>query len=329
MGAYDQAIAAAQRALALATASGDVVLHALASRDLGLAYQAQGDYRQAIDYLGQTVMSLEGAWRHELFGRVILPAVISRAYLAWCHAEVGTFAEGRTLGDEGLRIAEAVDHPASLMIGCWGIGLLFLHQGDLPRALPRLERAVGICREIDLPLYFPRIAVTLGAAYTLGGRIADAVSLLTQALEQTIATAMVVYQALCSLTLGDAQLRAGRLEEAHALAERALMLACKLEERDHQAYALRLLGDIDVRRAPPEIAHAEAHYQQALALAGELGMRPLQAHCHHSLGTLYRQTSRAALASAALSTAIEMYRAMDMTFWLPAAAAALAQVERP
>ena len=46
----------------------------------------------------------------------------------------------------------------------------------------------------------------LGAAYTLGGRLADAVSLLTQALEQTMATAMVVYQALSS-DPGEAQLR--------------------------------------------------------------------------------------------------------------------------
>ena len=90
------------------------------TRDLGLAYQAQGDYRQAIDCLGQTVASFEGARRRERFGQVILPAVISRAYLAWCHAELGTFAEGRTLGDEGLQIAEAVDHPASLMIGLLG-----------------------------------------------------------------------------------------------------------------------------------------------------------------------------------------------------------------
>ena len=56
-------------------------------------------------------------------------------------------------------------------------------------------------------------------------------------------------------------------------------------------------------------------------------MRPLQSHCHHSLGTLYSQTGRAALARAALSTAIEMYRAMDMTFWLPVAESALAEVE--
>src|SRR4029434_3740578 len=185
MGAYDQAIAAAQRTPALPTAGRDVVLDALANDYLGRAYQAQGDYHRAIDCLRQTVAALEGARRHERFGLPFLPAVISRAYLAWCHAELGTFAEGRTLGDEGLQIAEAVDHPASVMIGCWGIGLLLLHQGDLPRVLPLLERAVGICREIDLPLYFPRIAVPLGAAYTLSGRLPDAIALLIPAMEQS------------------------------------------------------------------------------------------------------------------------------------------------
>ena len=46
-------------------------------------------------------------------------------------------------------------------------------------------------------------------------------------------------------------------------------------------------------------------------------MRPLQAHCHRSLGTLYSEIGRAALARAALSSAVELYHAMDMTFWLP------------
>jgi hypothetical protein len=55
-------------------------------------------------------------------------------------------------------------------------------------------------------------------------------------------------------------------------------------------------------------------------------MRPLQAHCHYSFGALYSQTGRGALARSALSTAIEMYSAMDMTFWLPAVEAMLAQV---
>ena len=171
------------------------------------------------------------------------------------------------------------------------------------------------------------MAAALGAAYTLAGRVADAVPLLTQAMEQTIATEMVGFQALCSLSLGEAQLLAGRLEEAHALAERALALARAHQERGNQAYALRLLGDIAARREPPESDQAEEYYRQALALAEELGMRPLLAHCHLGLGTLYGRMGQVEPARAELTAAIELYRAMDMTFWLPQAEAALAQVE--
>jgi hypothetical protein len=171
------------------------------------------------------------------------------------------------------------------------------------------------------------IATALGAAYTLGGYVADAVSLLTQTLEQTMSTARAGFQALCSLTLGEAHLLASRLEEAQVLAKGALALARAQQERSHQAYALRLLGDIAARHEPLESALAAAHYRQGLALAEELGMRPLQAHCHRGLGMLYAQTGQRQQACAALSTAMAMYRTMDMTFWLPQIEAALAQGE--
>jgi class 3 adenylate cyclase/tetratricopeptide (TPR) repeat protein len=325
-GAYDQAAAAAQRTLTLATAGGEVVLRALANQYLGQAYLAQGDYRRAIDCFRQTVESLDEARSHERFGQVFLPAVASRAYLAWCYTELGLFAKGRVLVEEGLRIAEAVAHPASVMMASSRIGQLSLRQGDLHRALPLLERAMGICQDADLPRYFPQEARALGAAYTLAGRIADAVWLLTQALEQTIATERVTDQTLCSLPLGEAQLLAGRLEEAHALAERALALAREYQERGNQAYALHLLGEIAAQREPPASDQAGDYYHQAFTLADELGMRPLQAHCHLGLGTLYARIDRREQARAELSTAIALYRDIGMTFWLPQAEAALAQV---
>jgi tetratricopeptide (TPR) repeat protein len=151
--------------------------------------------------------------------------------------------------------------------------------------------------------------------------------LLTQAMDQTIAMGRVGFQAGCSLALGEAHLLANRLEEAHALAERARALARAHQEGSHEAYALRLLGDIAARREPQESALAEAHYRQALALADELGMRPLQAHCHCGLGTLYATIGRQEQARRELSTAIAMYRTMAMTFWLPQTEAALAQMQ--
>jgi len=67
-------------------------------------------------------------------------------------------------------------------------------------------------------------------------------------------------------------------------------------------------------------------YHQALTLAEELGMRPLQAHCHLGLGTLYGKIGRREEARAAFSMALALYRAMEMTYWLPQAEAELADV---
>ena len=120
---------------------------------------------------------------------------------------------------------------------------------------------------------------------------------------------------------------AGRGEEAWQHARQALDLARQHKERGNEALALHQLGVVHAHADPPDAAQAEAHYQQALALAEELGMRPLQAHCHRGLGTLYAQIGQQEQARTALSTAIEMYASMDMTFWLPQTEAALAQVE--
>ena len=84
---------------------------------------------------------------------------------------------------------------------------------------------------------------------------------------------------------------------------------------------------VQAHTVPPDVVQAAASYQQALGLADELGMRPFVAHCHRGLGMLYAATGQREQARTVLSTVIALYRDMDMTFWLPQAEAALAQVE--
>jgi tetratricopeptide (TPR) repeat protein len=112
-----------------------------------------------------------------------------------------------------------------------------------------------------------------------------------------------------------------------ARADRAVRLARERGERGYEAWALRLLGDMASHHDRPDVATADAHYGAAMDLASELGMRPLAAHCHRSIGTLYAKIGRLEQAHAEFSTAIDLYRTMDMTFWLPQAEAALARVE--
>ena len=119
----------------------------------------------------------------------------------------------------------------------------------------------------------------------------------------------------------------GRGEEAGQHARQALDLARQQKARGDEAHALHQLGVVYAHAAPPDVAQAEAHYQQALALAEELGMRPLDGPLPprpwHPICSRSTGGSRLVLNCPLLST---LYRAMDMTFWLPQAEAARAHV---
>jgi tetratricopeptide (TPR) repeat protein len=323
-GDLPRAVEAGQRALALAGTLGDVALQVVTHLFLGRVYYGLGDYPQAIDLLRQNLASLEGTPFQERFGLPGLPAVMSRDVLARCLAEVGAFTEGLAHAEDSLRIAEAVNHSHSLIAACHGIGDVYLRKGALPQAILWLERGLEVCQVWDLPLLFYLVSSTLGYAYVLTGRVSDALPLL----EQSVATeGFELIRGRVHVWLSEAYLRLDRLGEALAVAVRGLELCRAHAQQGEQAWALRLLGELHAHRQPPETALAEASYCEALALAEALGMRPLQAHCHRGLGTLYATTGQREQAHSALTTAIDMYRAMDMTFWLPQTEAALAQVE--
>src|SRR5207302_4704268 len=108
----------------------------------------------------------------------------------------------------------------------------------------------------------------------------------------------------------------GRLEGARTWATIGLDLALKQRHRSAEAMALRLLGELAAHPHAFNAEMAESHYSQGLALASELGMRPLIAHCHAGLGRLYQRTGERPLAREHFTTATTMYREMEMSYWL-------------
>jgi tetratricopeptide (TPR) repeat protein len=318
-GDQERAVETGHRALAIAQATEDFALEVMATFFLGLAYIALGEYRQAADYHRRDVALLTREWHHERFGESGLPAVFARVYLILSLVALGEFAEGKARGAEAMQIAETVDQPFTLGHACWGVGLLSLHQGDLRQAIAALTRSLEVCQAGDIGLLLPWGASALGYAYLLAGRLPEALPLLQQAVEQDATQA---YYPLWLTHLSEAYLLTGRLEDAQQLAQRALELSRDLKQRGHEVYALRLLAEVAGHGSSEEVERAEAYYRQALSLADTLGMRPLQTHCHFGLGTLYGRMGRRGQAQAALSTAVALYRSLDMPFWLSQAAAA-------
>jgi tetratricopeptide (TPR) repeat protein len=325
-GEYDHAIAAGQRTLALATTSGAFDLQVAGQTPLSLVYHTVGDFRQALDVARHTMALLTGERRSGHFGQVVLPAVNSRGLVAWCLAELGDFAEGRGVGEDAVRIAEVAERPLSLVAALTFVGLFYQRQGDVHQAIPVLERSLVLSQTANILMFFPLLASSLGAAYALTRRAAEALPLLDQMLEHVATGSRMLFHAYVLTELSAALLLVGRVEDAGAVAGRLLALSHTHPGRGYQAHAYRLLGEIARHREPPDIDQAATLYHQALALAEELGMRPLQAHCHLGLGTLYARTGQRQQAHAALTAAIHLYRTMEMTFWLPQVEAALAQV---
>ncbi len=192
----------------------------------------------------------------------------------------------------------------------------------LETAIPSLERALDICQAARLSLVFDGTASAHGYAYALVGRLADGMSLLERAVQQPASTG-TTHHSLFISRLGEAYSMAGRVEEAAAVAERALTLSREGGEHGNEAWVLRLLGEIAVHRDPLDAEDAERHYRKALGLGSELGMRPLVAHSHFGLGTLYPRTGKEGQAREHVSTAATLYRDMDMGFYLDQAEAAL------
>jgi class 3 adenylate cyclase/tetratricopeptide (TPR) repeat protein len=323
IGQTEQALVSGHRAVATAAATDDVPLQVVASSYLAQALYRAGEYRLAAGRLRWSVASLTGDLIRERFGQAALPAVYARTLLALSLAELGEFSEGAARATEALHLAQALDHPFSLGLAFHGTGRLHVCQGDLEQAITVLERGLDVCRARGIGYWVPLIGAALGLAYVMCQRHAEALPLLEQALELLPSARIMIYQPLLLVSVSEMSLLAGRTDAATRHAEQAVRVATERGDRGTQAHAFRLLGEIASDPTPPDVGTAEARYREALALADELGMRPLVAHCHLGLGKLYQRTGKRQEAQEHLRTAMTMYREMDMRFRLEKAHAEL------
>jgi class 3 adenylate cyclase/tetratricopeptide (TPR) repeat protein len=322
-GEHQRAVGYGERALAIADELDDPELKVRATfHALGQTYHALGDYDRAISLLRRTLALIPDERRGDRYG-LLAPASIGAAhYLIWSLAERGEFEEAAALAIDVQRIGENTGRTIDSAWCHLSSGYLLLLRGELDAAAPTLERGLAICEAASVMTLLPRCSSGLGYAYALAGRAPEGVAFLERGVEQ--ARGIVALQALRLAWLSEAYLLAGRTADARAIGEQALALTRSHHERANEAWTLRLLGEIAASADPPEAEQAERNYRQALAFAGELGMRPLAAHCHLGLGVLYQKVGRDAEAQAELVTAAEAYRTMGMAFWLAKAEAALA-----
>ena len=322
IGEHDQAIALGKRALVLNKEN--LELSTVTHYYMGQAYHFTGQYYPSMDMLNHALAAVsDESHKYERLGTAIIISVICRVWLVQCLAQLGSFQEGLSQAQEAIQIAEEANHTYSLAYAYCSLGIVLLLKGDLVPSITALEKCQRICEVSEIKVLSTHIGSHLGCAYALSGRLTDAMPLLEKSDEQSTRIGRKAGQSLRVTWHGQACLLAAHLDNALKHAKQALALAIETKEQGYQAWALKLLGDIAARKNSPGSEPPAEYYNRALALAKELGMRPLEAHCHMGLGGLYVATDTRERAHAEFSTAKELYDSMGMTFWLMQAEVAL------
>jgi tetratricopeptide (TPR) repeat protein len=319
-----RAMEAAGEACAIASDVDDVGLRVGAENNLAWAHLTVGDFRLAAEIYRRVIATLEGVLARE--GLATYPysliAIGAHAFLVWALAELGEFDAALGPAGEAFRIADTAKRPFGQLQASFGLGFLHLRRGEFAQAIAVLERALEICRVSNLKaLAFHGVAAFLGGSYARSGRVDDAIALLDPVVVQTATMGAWFDHIIAIVPLAEAHLLAGNLDEVRRAGERAVDVCIAHGERGHHAWALRLLGEVAAFGPAADSAVAERHYRRALALADELGMRPLVAHCHLGLGKVYRGAGKQQAAHEHLTIAARMYREMGMMFWLEKAEA--------
>jgi tetratricopeptide (TPR) repeat protein len=318
------AVQAGLRGLTIGESQEDVALQVVANNCLGLAYVTRGECRKAVRHCEIALALMPEESAQDRFGQATIQGAFVRTILAMALGAVGRFAGAFENLREGTHIAEEAGHVFSLLFPLFSLGTLKLDQGDFDGAIAPLERGLELCRTREAPMMLYDFTWALGAAYQRTGRRGEGVALMEDA-----ARGFAERNQRWSLwsgrvgSLGGAYLHDGRLADATRIAQDGLAAARQRGERGVEGQLLRLLGDIAAHADRLEVDRAEEHYCQALALAEDLGMRPLVAYCHLGLGKLSRRTGQRQEAQEHLTIATTMYREMDMRFWLEQAEAEL------
>lgn len=327
LGDLDQALHAGSRALKIAGRLGELELRIPATTYLEQAHYYRGEYEKVVALAADNLPTLLSDRAYDYFGVAAPPSVYDRGWLIMSLAELGRFTEALEPQAEAIRLAAPT---RAFAIG-WAhmtAGALHLLRGDWARALPTIEHATAVMRAGNVDVLLDTSVACSAWALAQLGETSEALSRLREGerlVESQVARGFVGLLGWRYRLLSRAAFALGRLDDAERLGERVIKFSPHL--LGWRAHALHLLGDIATHpdRSDPE--RGRVHYRQALAIAEPRGMRPVVAHCQFGLGKTYKCTGMREQAQAFLTTATEMYREMEMPFWLEQAEAELRQVE--
>ncbi len=313
---YGPALEHAERSLEEVPAAGDLGLEIEACNNAGRLHYYLANYPRARSLLGRVVRLLEDDRASERAGEATrylqpgrrLPAYFGRAmvmtharfFLGFTLSMLGDIPAARACAEAMLTDAEAMAQTAAMAstLRSLLLGSLYIATGAAAPAIAALERAIAVCRanEVMGIGWFAHLGAHLAYVYARLGRTSEGSALLDETLQAVARFRWKVPRRIG--LLAEACSLLGRRAEAVQIALAQLAGAGARGERGYEALLLHTLGGIALRDESPALADARSYFGQSLALAEQLGMRPLQMRAHLGLAATHRDDRDRARAEA-------------------------------
>jgi class 3 adenylate cyclase/tetratricopeptide (TPR) repeat protein len=332
-GNSEQGVITGKQALEHTSGPKNIESNIVAHNWLGVAYHNLGQFGPSIHELETALSLLTEERKYDLLGTAGIVSVNCKAWLIRGLAQIGKFRETLQYGEQAIQTATECERPLSIVFAYYAVGAVAVIKGDFDQAIAALEHALKVCEAAELPVQRPLVVSGLAAAYAFVGRFDEALRLLESTADRGVwMIGAGSRQAPLGKAMGmvwevEAYMLAGKHKEAETLARQNLAVFAESKDRGSVAWQKYLLGETLRHRDVSVSTQAEASYREALTLAHELGMRPLQAHSHLGLGQIHIQGKNACVARSEILAASELYRAMAMPFWVAKAELALGAVK--
>jgi tetratricopeptide (TPR) repeat protein len=324
---YREAIGLCEEGLRLAESAGDSSAQLTLKFHLGVPLLYIGKYERQVKLHREVAQRLSGAAVFERHGLAGVPSIQARGLLAWGLAELGEFDEAEAWGQQGIEIAKKARNVFSSSWIYATLALAYLRRGKPDTAIESLHQALALIRDAHVQAFVSFTGGSMGQAHLLMGRVGQALQILEEAVRPQNLDVSVVPPIYPKIVLAEAYALEGQIERAIETVEEALSTSRRTGEQGFGAWALFVRAKIHSNYGAELMERAVESYRQAINQAKELQMRPLLAHCHLGLGQLFLAEGRKEEARTEIQAAVDLYRSMGMSFWLPQAEAALGQIK--
>lgn len=275
---HETAFKHATGALSIAEALSSLPLRALAQPHLANIEHARGNLDRAIALHEEIVTALEGEYEKTTLGRMIVPSVRSRAFLAWFLVDRGRFDDAQAHIDRGEETLLAIEQPYSRVLLSAARGYLALRRGRAHEAVAPLERARDLCFALNFLVMEPCVSGWLASALTELGQHTRAREIAAQSIDTELYRHGGRYAwVFVHIALAEALFGCGETKDAFDKVETALDIANASSEPIQIAQALFARGRLRTKAEGAKASFADL--RAALSLAERLGLDPLARAC--------------------------------------------------